>query len=71
MPSSDAQTVALFVLFLWVCVAIGSWLALFALMMSRLLQHFGILAEEEACVRRYGASYRAYMERVPRYFLFF
>lgn len=69
--SRHPQIVALFVLFLGVCVAIGSWLALFTLMMSRLLQHFGILAEEEACVRRYGASYRAYMERVPRYFLFF
>jgi protein-S-isoprenylcysteine O-methyltransferase Ste14 len=23
------------------------------------------------CLRQYGDSYRAYMERVPRYFLFF
>jgi protein-S-isoprenylcysteine O-methyltransferase Ste14 len=34
------------------------------------LQHLGILAEEEVCLRRYGEPYRAYMERVPRYFLF-
>jgi protein-S-isoprenylcysteine O-methyltransferase Ste14 len=40
-------------------------------MVSKLLQHFGILAEEEVCLRRYGESYRAYMEQVPRYFLFF
>ena len=69
--SRHPQIVALFVLFLGICVAIGSWLALFALVMSRLLQHFGILAEEEVCLRRYGESYRAYMEQVPRYFLFF
>ena len=69
--SRHPQIVALFVLFLGICVAIGSWLALFALVMSRLLQHFGILAEEEVCLRWYGESYRAYMEQVPRYFLFF
>jgi protein-S-isoprenylcysteine O-methyltransferase Ste14 len=69
--SRHPQIVMLFVLFLGMCLAIGSWLALFMLMMSRLLQHFGILAEEEACLRQYGDSYRAYMERVPRYFVFF
>jgi protein-S-isoprenylcysteine O-methyltransferase Ste14 len=41
------------------------------LLMSRLLQHFGILAEEEVCLKRYGEPYRVFMERVPRYFLFF
>ena len=69
--SRHPQIAALFVIFLGICVAIGSWLALFMLVMSRLLQHLGILAEEEVCLRRYGESYRAYMERVPRYFLFF
>ena len=69
--SRHPQIVALFVIFLGICVAIGSWAALFTLMVSKLLQHFGILAEEEVCLRRYGESYRAYMERVPRYFLFF
>ena len=69
--SRHPQLVALFVLFLGMCVAIGSWPALFALVVSRSLQHLGILAEEEACLRRYGESYRDYMEQVPRYFLFF
>ncbi len=27
-------------------------------------------SQEEACLEEYGASYRADMERVPRYFLF-
>ncbi|MBN1935807.1 MAG: isoprenylcysteine carboxylmethyltransferase family protein [Anaerolineae bacterium] len=69
--SRHPQIVALFVLFLGICVAIGSWPALFALAVSRLLQHFGILAEEEVCLKQYGESYRAYMQQVPRYFLFF
>jgi len=69
--SRHPQIAALFVIFLGICLAIGSWMALFTLVMSRGLQHFGILAEEEGCLKRYGESYRAYMERVPRYFLFF
>ena len=69
--SRHPQIVMLFVLFLGMCLAIGSWLALFMLMMSRLLQHLGILAEEETCLAQYGDSYRAYMKRVPRYFVFF
>ena len=69
--SRHPQIVALFLIFLGICVAIGSWAALFTLVVSKLLQHFGILAEEEVCLRRYGESYRAYMEQVPRYFLFF
>jgi protein-S-isoprenylcysteine O-methyltransferase Ste14 len=69
--SRHPQIVSLFVLFLGISVAIGSWLALFALIISKLLQHFGIVAEEEICLRRYGEPYRAYMKQIPRYFLFF
>ena len=68
--SRHPQILMLFVLFMGICVAIGSWLALLMLMISKLFQHLGILAEEEACLERYGDSYRAYMKRVPRYFLF-
>jgi protein-S-isoprenylcysteine O-methyltransferase Ste14 len=69
--SRHPQIVALFIIFLGICFAIGSWAAVFMLVMSRLLQHFSILAEEEVCSKRYGDSYRAYLEQVPRYFLFF
>lgn len=68
--SRHPQIVMLFVAFLGMCLAIGSWLAVLALLMSRLLQHFGILAEEEVCLAQYGDSYQNYMKRVPRYFLF-
>ena len=69
--SRHPQLVALFILFAGMCLAVGSWPALFALAISRALQHFGILAEEGACLAQYGDSYRAYLERVPRYLLLF
>ena len=68
--SRHPQIVALFILFLGMCIAIGSWPALLALAISRLLQHLGILAEEEVCLKQYGESCRAYMNRVPRYLVF-
>jgi len=53
------------------CIAIGSWVAVAFWAAARLLEHFGILAEEEICLKQYGEAYRAYLKRVPRYFLFF
>jgi protein-S-isoprenylcysteine O-methyltransferase Ste14 len=69
--SRHPQIVTLFVLFLGMCLTTGSWIALAMLLASRVLQHFSILAEEQACLAQYGESYRAYMQRVPRYLLFF
>jgi len=69
--SRHPQIVSLFILFLGMCLTIGSGLALLMLLASRLLQHISILAEEEACLAQYGDSYRTYAQRVPRYLLFF
>ena len=69
--SRHPQLFAVFIAFLGACISIGSWLALLMPVISRGLQHCGLLAEEEACLKQYGDTYRAYMERVPRYFLFF
>src|SRR4030067_1336763 len=41
--SRHPQIVAQLIFLLGICVAIGSWMALFTLLMSRLLQHFSIL----------------------------
>ena len=59
------------VVLLWICFAIGSWPALLAFLAARLFEHYGILAEEDVCLKHYGEAYRAYMEQVPRYFVFF
>jgi len=67
--SRHPQVFMLFILFFGICIAVGSWLLLFILIISSLLLHFRTLAEEKACLEKYGDSYRAYMKRVPRYFL--
>ena len=69
--SRHPQIVMSSLVLLGACIAIGSWAALLLLIVARASSHFGILAEEEVCLNRYGDSYRAYLERVPRYFLFF
>jgi protein-S-isoprenylcysteine O-methyltransferase Ste14 len=69
--SRHPQVVAAVVAILGICVAVGSWAAVLALLASHLLQHFGILAEEAVCLQQYGESYRTYLKRMPRYFLFF
>lgn len=69
--SRHPQIVSLFIIFLGICLAIGSWAALIALLLARVFQHFGILAEEEVCLQQYGDAYRDYLHKIPRYFLFF
>lgn len=68
--SRHPQQLMFFVTFIGICIAIGSWLALFTQIISSLFLHSRILAEEKACSERYGDSYRSYMKNVPRYFLF-
>jgi len=69
--SRHPQIVMASVVLLGACIAIGSWTAVIALAVARILSHFGIVAEEEICLKQYGDSYRVYMQRVPRYFVFF
>jgi protein-S-isoprenylcysteine O-methyltransferase Ste14 len=69
--SRHPQQVMFFMTFAGACIAIGSWLALFIQIISSLFLHFRVVAEEKACLERYGDQYRRYMERVPRYFVFF
>ena len=69
--SRHPQIVMSSVVLLGGCIAIGSWSALLMLLAARSFSHFGILAEEEVCLQQYGDAYRAYMKRVPRYFVFF
>jgi protein-S-isoprenylcysteine O-methyltransferase Ste14 len=69
--SRHPQIVMSSVVILGACIAVGSWAALLMLALARILSHFGILAEEEVCLKQYGDGYREYMERVPRYFVVF
>jgi protein-S-isoprenylcysteine O-methyltransferase Ste14 len=69
--SRHPQIVMSFLVLLGGAIAVGSWPAVFGLALVRVFSHLGIVAEEEVCLKQYGEPYRAYMQRVPRYFLFF
>ena len=69
--SRHPQQFMISVSFLGISIAIGSWIALILIGIGIIAAHSKVLAEEEACLIMYGQSYRNYMERVPRYFLFF
>ena len=69
--SRHPQQLMFFITFIGVCIAIGSWIALFIQLLSSILLHTRVVAEEKACLARYGESYLNYMNNVPRYFLWF
>jgi protein-S-isoprenylcysteine O-methyltransferase Ste14 len=69
--SRNPQYLMLSLLLLGMCIATGSWLAILLLVVAERIHHERILAEEQACLQQYGDAYRRYMERVPRYLLFF
>lgn len=69
--SRNPQWVSVVMVMLGIALAIGSGIALSLSILLAVLGHFRILAEERACLDQYGEEYRAYMEKVPRYILFF
>ena len=69
--SRHPQILTLLILYFGICIAIGSWLILLMFYIFSVFNHFRILAEEKACLELYGDSYHEYMNKTPRYFLFF
>ncbi|WP_455143158.1 methyltransferase family protein [Candidatus Hodarchaeum mangrovi] len=69
--SRNPQEMMLTVILFGIGIIVSSWIILILLILSKIFNHFQILAQEEACIKRYGDSYREYLKRVPRYFLFF
>jgi len=69
--SRHPQQLMFFIAFIGVCLAIGSWIALFIQLLSSIFLHSRIVAEEKACLAHYGELYQNYMKNVPRYFLYF
>ena len=68
--SRNPQWVGLFLVFLGSAMAEGIWLYIGLLVLVGIIYHKQILDEEKACLEKYGAGYREYMKRIPRYFLF-
>jgi protein-S-isoprenylcysteine O-methyltransferase Ste14 len=69
--SRNPQWVGLMLVMLGISMAIGSWIALFLFLLTAILSHVRILAEEKSCVTLFGDSYENYLEETARYFLFF
>lgn len=57
--------------FLGVAIACTSFIILFLVIIQFIGSHILIKNEESYCLKRYGNSYREYLENTPRYFLFF
>jgi steroid 5-alpha reductase family enzyme len=68
--SRNPQWLGLFLVLLGSALAASVWLYIGIVGLVGLIYHIQILDEEAACTKKYGVSYREYMERVPRYFLF-
>jgi len=69
--SRHPQDTSIFISFIGICLCIGSGISLFILLIGHIFKHYSILAEEEACAELYGESYKEYMNKIPRYLLFF
>jgi len=67
--SRNPLYVAATAVFLGICTATANILLFVYLVLSVLLQHWMILAEERMCKQRFPASYERYMKEVPRYLL--
>jgi protein-S-isoprenylcysteine O-methyltransferase Ste14 len=53
--------------FLGIGIASASWLFLLLSITIAIITHFMIFAEEHSCLKKFGDSYRDYMNRTPRW----
>lgn len=69
--SRHPQQVMVYTAFLGVVLAAGARLMLAAHLLMLPLVHRKVVAEEQACLERYGTGYRRYIEARPRHLLLF
>ena len=67
--SRNHQWLGLVAVFVGTVLAMGAGLHLMLVLILVMAYHSQILLEEEICASMYGAKYREYMSRVPRYLL--
>jgi protein-S-isoprenylcysteine O-methyltransferase Ste14 len=66
--SQGTLRLAPFLLVAGIAIALGSDWMLVLVVPAALILHFGVVKREERYLEaKFGESYRAYMERVPRY----
>ena len=69
--SRNPQQVSILLSYFGISIAIGAWVAVILITIGAFMSHIRVIAEERSCLQKYGDSYRQYLEKVPRYFLFF
>ena len=67
--SRHPQLVMLLIIGFGLSIALSSWFLLILRLLAFGFQHPGVIAEENECLRRFGDSYKEYLERVPRYLI--
>jgi protein-S-isoprenylcysteine O-methyltransferase Ste14 len=68
--SRNPQWIGVVLVLVGAAVMSGVLLYLGILLVVAIIYHLQILAEEQACLEQLGDSFRTYMDKVPRYFLF-
>ena len=58
---------SMFLMFVGISLACASWLFLLLSVIWIILADRGVVAEERLCLETYGAAYREYMNRTPRW----
>jgi protein-S-isoprenylcysteine O-methyltransferase Ste14 len=59
------------IIMIGISLAAASWIMLVIIAIYWAINHQTIKAEERYCFKTYGEEYRKYMDKVPRYILFF
>ena len=65
--SRNPQYVLMHIAWIGIGIATASWVILALVVLSVIIVHFMIRAEEHICLEKYGNAYRGYMNRTPRY----
>jgi protein-S-isoprenylcysteine O-methyltransferase Ste14 len=55
------------IMHLGISIASASWLFLLLSVITAILAHFSVIAEERGCLEYYGDAYRKYMDKTPRW----
>ncbi len=56
-----------FLIYIGITVACLSWVFLIVLILAIFLDQLWAISEELECIKKYGESYREYMEKIPRW----
>jgi len=65
--SRNALSLGMILVFVGIVIASASWLFLLLLAILTVITHFMVLVEERSCLKKFGDSYREYMNRTPRW----